>query len=231
MCYSICLFFCSGRFGSLQLTAKRMAPTWLHRRLVWGIPELAGHDDGDNDHYQFPSVAPSFFHTCVTSGKTARMEDVERFKVKETDMASPIFSLPFSNEIFCRDFLAWQPKKFKTGRIQTTSISYPSLCINSPPLFPVWFCVWCKRPSSCKLRPRQLESITVSWLKLCPDSDSVNFEGSKYVKDTAPYIHIYRLACKICGTALTWSCLELMEPHTHTDAICRTGTLVRLARE
>ena len=31
----------------------------------------------------FPSsVAPSFFHTCVTSGKTARMEDVERFKVK-----------------------------------------------------------------------------------------------------------------------------------------------------
>merc|ERR1719264_860774 len=26
------------------------------------------------------SVAPSFFHTCVTSGKTARMEDVERFK-------------------------------------------------------------------------------------------------------------------------------------------------------
>ena len=46
------------------------------------------------------------------------MEDVERFKVKETDMASPIFSLPFSNEIFCRDFpSAWQPKKFKTGRI------------------------------------------------------------------------------------------------------------------
>ena len=27
------------------------------------------------------SVAPSFFHTCVTQGKTARMEDVERFKV------------------------------------------------------------------------------------------------------------------------------------------------------
>ena len=27
------------------------------------------------------SVAPSFFHTCVAAGKTARMEDVERFKV------------------------------------------------------------------------------------------------------------------------------------------------------
>ena len=27
------------------------------------------------------SVAPSFFHTCVAAGKTAKMEDVERFKV------------------------------------------------------------------------------------------------------------------------------------------------------
>merc|ERR1719431_535796 len=27
------------------------------------------------------SVAPSFFHTCVSAGKTARMEDVERFKL------------------------------------------------------------------------------------------------------------------------------------------------------
>ena len=26
-------------------------------------------------------MAPSFFHTCVAAGKTARMEDVERFKV------------------------------------------------------------------------------------------------------------------------------------------------------
>ena len=31
--------------------------------------------------YNFFSVAPSFFHTCVSAGKTARMEDVERFKV------------------------------------------------------------------------------------------------------------------------------------------------------
>lgn len=28
------------------------------------------------------SVAPSFFHTCVSDGKTAKMEDVMRFKVK-----------------------------------------------------------------------------------------------------------------------------------------------------
>ena len=28
------------------------------------------------------SVAPSFFHTCVAAGKTAKMEDVERFKVR-----------------------------------------------------------------------------------------------------------------------------------------------------
>lgn len=27
------------------------------------------------------SVAPSFFHTCVSDGKTARMEDVLKFKV------------------------------------------------------------------------------------------------------------------------------------------------------
>lgn len=27
------------------------------------------------------SVAPSFFHTCVSDGKTAKMEDVMRFKV------------------------------------------------------------------------------------------------------------------------------------------------------
>ena len=40
-----------------------------------------------------PSVAPSFFHTCVTSGKTARMEDVERFKVTKTILS--FFSLFF----------------------------------------------------------------------------------------------------------------------------------------
>lgn len=30
------------------------------------------------------SVAPSFFHTCVSDGKTAKMEDVMRFKVINT---------------------------------------------------------------------------------------------------------------------------------------------------
>lgn len=29
------------------------------------------------------SVAPSFFHSCVSDGKTATMEDVQRFKVSD----------------------------------------------------------------------------------------------------------------------------------------------------
>lgn len=38
------------------------------------------------------SVAPSFFHTCVSDGKTARMEDVLRFKVsRETITIMTIF--------------------------------------------------------------------------------------------------------------------------------------------
>ena len=31
------------------------------------------------------SVAPSFFHTCVSDGKTARMEDVLKFKVNRQE--------------------------------------------------------------------------------------------------------------------------------------------------
>ena len=31
------------------------------------------------------SVAPSFFQSCVSDGKTAKMEDVMRFKVSESD--------------------------------------------------------------------------------------------------------------------------------------------------
>ncbi len=34
------------------------------------------------------SVAPSFFHTCVSTGKTAKMEDVQRFKVGEKEGAT-----------------------------------------------------------------------------------------------------------------------------------------------
>lgn len=30
------------------------------------------------------SVAPSFFHSCVSDGKTAKMEDVMKFKVSYT---------------------------------------------------------------------------------------------------------------------------------------------------
>jgi hypothetical protein len=31
------------------------------------------------------SVAPSFFQSCVSDGKTAKMEDVMRFKVSRSD--------------------------------------------------------------------------------------------------------------------------------------------------
>jgi hypothetical protein len=42
------------------------------------------------------SVAPSFFQSCVSDGKTAKMEDVMRFKVSESDSdryvcMSPLF--------------------------------------------------------------------------------------------------------------------------------------------
>ena len=36
------------------------------------------------------SVAPSFFHTCVAAGKTAKMEDVEKFKVQKTTVNSSL---------------------------------------------------------------------------------------------------------------------------------------------
>lgn len=32
------------------------------------------------------SVAPSFFHSCVSDGKTAKMEDVMKFKVSASDI-------------------------------------------------------------------------------------------------------------------------------------------------
>ena len=57
-------------------------------------------DDGD-DGFLAPSVAPSFFHTCVTSGKTARMEDVERFKVRLFSFfLSLFFPTKFSADLY-----------------------------------------------------------------------------------------------------------------------------------
>ena len=37
------------------------------------------------------SVAPSFFQSCVSDGKTAKMEDVMRFKVSECDPDTCIY--------------------------------------------------------------------------------------------------------------------------------------------
>lgn len=39
------------------------------------------------------SVAPSFFHSCVSDGKTARMEDVLRFKVSTLTLSKINFHL------------------------------------------------------------------------------------------------------------------------------------------
>jgi hypothetical protein len=41
------------------------------------------------------SVAPSFFQSCVSNGKTAKMEDVIRFKVSESDPDVYVCMSPF----------------------------------------------------------------------------------------------------------------------------------------
>ncbi|XP_071743044.1 uncharacterized protein [Lepeophtheirus salmonis] len=60
------------------------------------------------------SVAPSFFHTCVAAGKTAKMEDVERFKLatKVTTFFIEHFGI---RNLFGRDNYEYYAKL--TGRI------------------------------------------------------------------------------------------------------------------
>jgi ABC-type uncharacterized transport system substrate-binding protein len=41
------------------------------------------------------SVAPSFFQSCVSDGKTAKMEDVMRFKVSRRDHSLCVHILSF----------------------------------------------------------------------------------------------------------------------------------------
>ena len=48
------------------------------------------------------SVAPSFFHTCVSEGKVARPEEVQKFKVNDCSRPN-IFFLSFRK--FCDSFL------------------------------------------------------------------------------------------------------------------------------
>ena len=48
------------------------------------------------------SVAPSFFHTCVSEGKVARPEEVQKFEVKDGSRPNIFFS---HFHKFCDTFL------------------------------------------------------------------------------------------------------------------------------
>lgn len=77
------------------------------------------------------SVAPSFFHTCVTSGKTARMEDVERFK-DATTATSYIIDNFGMRDLFGRDNYEYYARL--TGRILKVEdewifFTYPLDCL------------------------------------------------------------------------------------------------------
>ncbi|CAH0560789.1 unnamed protein product [Brassicogethes aeneus] len=60
------------------------------------------------------SVAPSFFHTCVTDGKTAKMEDVMKFKVASRVMKHLIEEFASSN-LFGRENYEYYARV--TGRV------------------------------------------------------------------------------------------------------------------
>ncbi|KRT85647.1 hypothetical protein AMK59_2464 [Oryctes borbonicus] len=60
------------------------------------------------------SVAPSFFHTCVSDGKTAKMEDVMRFKVATRVMKHLIEEFA-SSDLFGRDNYEFYARV--TGRV------------------------------------------------------------------------------------------------------------------
>ncbi|XP_060530591.1 uncharacterized protein LOC132704551 isoform X2 [Cylas formicarius] len=60
------------------------------------------------------SVAPSFFHSCVTDGKTAKMEDVMKFKVASRVMKHLIEDFASSN-LFGRDNYEYYARV--TGRV------------------------------------------------------------------------------------------------------------------
>jgi len=77
------------------------------------------------------SVAPSFFHTCVTSGKTARMEDVERFK-DATTATSYIIDNFGMRDLFGRENYEYYARL--TGRILKVEdewifFTYPLDCL------------------------------------------------------------------------------------------------------
>lgn len=77
------------------------------------------------------SVAPSFFHTCVTAGRTARMEDVERFK-DATTVTSYIIDNFGMRDLFGRENYEYYARL--TGRILKVEdewifFTYPLDCL------------------------------------------------------------------------------------------------------
>jgi hypothetical protein len=77
------------------------------------------------------SVAPSFFHTCVSAGKTARMEDVERFK-DATTATSYIIDNFGMRDLFGRENYEYYARL--TGRILRVEdewifFTYPLDCL------------------------------------------------------------------------------------------------------
>lgn len=81
------------------------------------------------------SVAPSFFQTCVSDGKQAKMEDVQRFKVATKIMKFMIDNFGVSN-LFGRENYEYYARI--TGRILKVeedwifSFRYPPDCLVSP---------------------------------------------------------------------------------------------------
>lgn len=77
------------------------------------------------------SVAPSFFHTCVSAGKTARMEDVERYK-HATKVTSYFIEHFGMRDLFGRDNYQYYARL--TGRIlkiedEWIFFTYPLDCL------------------------------------------------------------------------------------------------------
>lgn len=81
-------------------------------RVIASNSEMAG--TGMTSEALGVSVAPSFFHTCVSDGKTAKMEDVMRFKVATRVMKHLIEEFA-SSDLFGRDNYEFYARV--TGRV------------------------------------------------------------------------------------------------------------------
>lgn len=73
-------FFLFSLLASLPSHTQRLLVLLLGTfRVIATNAERA--DTGMSSEALGVSVAPSFFHTCVADGKTARMQDVDKYKV------------------------------------------------------------------------------------------------------------------------------------------------------